>query len=164
MSETKVAEVYDLLLKDSNPYLSAGSNIAADYRNWEKYNTAPYQSATHGGRYVNNYANGAAAAYGKFEDFGEMPVGSILAKDSFAVDGSGEISAGPLFLMRKMEAGFRPDFRDWEYTLIMPGGNVYGITGGMGSDNVDFCGACHMAVPDQDHMFFMPVEYRREKP
>ena len=38
---------------------------------------------------MNNYADGAAAAYGKFEDFGEMPVGSILAKDSFTVDGLG---------------------------------------------------------------------------
>ena len=142
--------------------MSDGSDIAADYRSWDIYNTAPYQSATHGGRYVNNYANETGAAYGKFEDFGEMPVGSILAKDSFTLDGDGEGSSGPLFLMRKMEAGFRPDFGDWEYTLIMPGGNVYGITNAAGSGNVDFCGTCHMAVLDQDHMFFMPVEYRRK--
>ncbi len=154
--------VLDRSCPGANPYLSDGSDIAADYRSWAIYNTVPYRSATHGGRYVNNYANKTAAAYGKFEDFEEMPVGSILAKDSFTVDGGGELSSGPLFLMRKMEAGFRPDFGDWEYTLIMPGGNVYGITNAAGSDNVDFCGTCHMAVPDQDHMFFMPVEYRKK--
>ena len=162
MSDKGAAAVYDLLLKDPNPYLSDGSDIAAEYRSWNNYNTVPYTSATHGGRYVNNYANETAAAYGKFEDFGEMPVSSILAKDSFTVDGSGEVSSGPLFLMRKMEAGFRPDFADWEYTLIMPGGDVYGVTNGTGSGNVEFCGTCHMAVPDQDHMFFMPVEYRKK--
>jgi hypothetical protein len=162
ISNKEAAAVYALLLKDANPYLSTGSDIAADYRSWSRFNTVPYQSATHGGRYVNNYADGAAAAYGKFEDFGEMPVGSILAKDSFTIDGNGQVSSGPLFLMRKMEAGFRPDFGDWEYTLIMPGGDVFGITKGAGSDNVDFCGTCHMAVPDQDHMFFLPLEYRKK--
>ena len=162
MGDKEAAEAYDLLLRDPSPYLSDGSGITAEYRNWNNYNTVPYQSATHGGRYVNNYANKTAAAYGKFEDFGEMPVGSILAKDSFTVDGSGDVSSGPLFLMRKMEAGFRPDFGDWEYTLIMPGGDVYGVTNGTGSGNVEFCGTCHMAVPGQDHMFFLPVEYRKK--
>lgn len=162
MSDTEAAAVYDLLLKDANPYLSDDSGIAADYRDWDNYNTVPYVSATHGGRYVNNYANGTAANYGKFEGFGEMPVGSVLAKDSFLVDASGETTVGPLFLMRKMEAGFRPDFGDWEYTLIMAGGNVFGITNGKGSGNVEFCGSCHMAVPGQDHMFFLPVEYRKK--
>ena len=162
MSAEEVAAGYDAILKDTNPYLSNGSDIAADYRNWDKYNTVPYASATHGGRYVNNYANETGVAYGKFEEFGEMPVGSVLAKDSFTADGNGEFSSGPLFLMRKMKAGFRPDFGDWEYTLIMPGGNVYGITNASGSDNVEFCGTCHMAVPDQDHMFFLPVDYREK--
>ena len=74
MGDKETAAAYDVLLKRANPYLSDGSDIAADYRGWAIYNTVPYQSATHGGRYVNNYANETAAAYGKFEDFGEMPV------------------------------------------------------------------------------------------
>ena len=162
MGDKEVAAGYDVLLEGANPYLSDGSDIAAEYRSWAIYNTVPYRSATHGGRYVNNYANEIAAAYGKFEDFGEMPVGSILAKDSFTLDAGGETSSGPLFLMRKMEAGFRSEFGDWEYTLILPGGSVYGITNAAGSGNVEFCGTCHMAVPDQDHMFFLPVEYRQK--
>jgi hypothetical protein len=143
-------------------YARSGNKIAMAYGSWRNYSKQPYVSTTHGSRYVNNYANATARAYGKFEQSGKMPVGSVLAKDSFLVSPDGKISLGPLFLMEKMKAGFNRDSGNWRYTMIMPNGSVAGTTKGNGSQVVQFCIGCHAAVADsQDHMFFMPQEVRR---
>lgn len=134
---------------------------AADYLGWANFSTAPYPSSTHGGRFVNNYGNELAANYGKYEEAGIFPEGAIIAKDSFSIDADGEASIGPLFLMEKMEAGFSPEYGDWKYTLVMPSGKTMGVTNGMNSDGVQFCADCHMTVADQDHLFFLPEEYRK---
>lgn len=139
----------------------SGEPGAAAYLGWTNYSTAPYPSSTHGGRLVNNYGNDLAAAYGKYEDAGVFPEGAIIAKDSFSVDANGDASIGPLFLMEKMAAGFAPEFGNWKYTLIMPSGKTMGVTNGKNSAGVQFCADCHMAVADQDHLFFLPAEYRK---
>jgi hypothetical protein len=68
--------------------------------------------------------------------------------------------------MEKMEAGFNPDSDDWRYTLINPDGSVVGITNGPGTENVEFCVACHLpAAEDQDSLLFLPEDLRvREFP
>ena len=129
---------------------------------FERYSTISYRSDTHGGRLVNNYANHIADnAYGQYEDVRRMPTGSILAKDSFVVNGNGTVSPGPLFLMEKMVSGFNSDTGDWRYAMVMPDGNVFGVTGGVNSAGLQFCHDCHIAVEDNDMMFFLPEEYRR---
>ena len=143
-------------------YGTSGENGASDYQTWTKYNTRPYISPTHGGRYVNNYANPTAAAYARFEDAGVMPVGTILAKDSLTIDGGGMAAAGPLFLMEKMAAGFNSDNGDWKYTMIMPDGTTWGVTNGKNSAGMQFCSACHTATADYDYMWFLPDEFRKE--
>jgi len=120
-----------------------------------------YVSGTHGNRYVQNYANDTAKAYGAFEKAGVMPVGSTLAKDSFTVNGEGRIGIGPLFLMEKMPAGFNQDSGDWKYSMVMPTGAVMGVTNGKNSSAMNFCFECHMSVAeDQDSMMLLPEEYR----
>jgi len=132
------------------------------YSTWQRFNSAPYRSAQHGERFVNNYGNRAAAAYGRFEDAGTMPVGAILAKDSFTVTDEGHVYAGALFLMEKMPAGLRPEARDWRYTVVLPDGSLYGTTGGEGSDQVTFCADCHVnAGEERDHLFLVPEDYRK---
>jgi hypothetical protein len=70
------------------------ASIAQDYQSWEQVNTAPYVSATHGSRYVNNYAGPeAAVAYREFEEIGAMPAGGRLVKDSFTVSPDGRAAA-----------------------------------------------------------------------
>ena len=92
---------------------------------------------------------------------GVMPAGSILAKDSFAVNGKGNVTVGPLFLMEKMPAGFKADSGDWKYTMIMPNGSVFGVTNAENSAGMQFCIECHAAVAEeQDHMMFLPEDYR----
>ena len=143
-------------------YSMSGENGASEYQDWANYNTQPYVSATHGGRYVNNYANARAGAYGKFEDAGPMPVGAILAKDSLTVDATGKAAPGPLFLMEKMVAGFDSQNGDWKYTMIMPDGTTWGVTNGKNSNGIKFCSNCHIAAEDFDYLFFMPNEFRNK--
>ena len=139
----------------------SGNATAASYTGWRRYSNVAYQSSTHGARYVQNYANATARAYGVFERAGVMPAGSILAKDSFTVTGKGNVAVGPLFMMEKMPAGFNADSGDWKYTMVMPNGSVFGVTNGKNSAGMQFCIECHAAVAEeQDHMMFLPDEFR----
>lgn len=142
-------------------YAKSGDANARAYNTWTVYSTAPYISATHGNRYVNNFANPAGAEYGKFEQGTRLPVGSVLVKDSFVVNARGEVVFGVLSLMEKMAAGFNNEFSDWRYTMILPTGEVVGTTGGAGSDMVAFCAGCHVAVDEtQGSLFFVPRRFR----
>ena len=142
-------------------YRLSSHPVARAYRSWSRFNTAPYRSETHGERFVNNYANGIGRAYGSFEEAGDLPVGSVAAKDSFAVTAAGDVTAGPLFIMEKMPQGFNEKSRDWRYTMIMPDGSVFGVTNGADSQKVQFCITCHQrAGAANDHLYFLPDAYR----
>jgi len=65
-----------------------------------------------------------ASQIARFEAAGRLPVGSVIAKDSFSVTETGGILLGPLFVMEKMPAGFNPASGDWRYTLIQPDGRI----------------------------------------
>jgi len=139
----------------------SGDKHAKRYQKWKRYNNAPYESSQHGDRYLNNYANNMAQTYEKYENIVKMPIGSVIAKDSFTVLKDGRRYAGPLFLMEKMKVGFRPEFGDWRYSMILPDGSLVGVTNAEGSENVDYCGTCHAGVAaNQDHLFFLPKSYR----
>ena len=154
--------IYDRIKSEmSKAYKQSGLEPAEDYISWTRHNSAPYQSATHGNRYVNNYANTVARDYANLDAVESLPQGSILAKDSFEVTTDGDVLTGPLALMEKMQPGFNPQSRDWRYTMILPDGTVFGITNGEGSDRVEFCIGCHVAAgDDMDHLFYVPERYR----
>jgi len=154
--------IYDRIIGEmANVYRQSGLEPAADYTSWTRYNTAPYLSATHGSRFVSNYANRVARDYANLAAVESLPQGSILAKDSFEVTKDGDVLTGPLALMEKMEAGFNPQSRDWRYTMILPDGSVFGITNDEGSDRVQFCIDCHVAAGDDvDHLFYVPERFR----
>ena len=142
-------------------YARSGDEHAENYLDWPRFSERPYISATHGNRYVQNYANETAEEeYGQFEDAEVMLEGSVLAKDSFSVSQQGQGMIGPLFLMEKMEEGFHEASDDWRYTLIQPNGQIVGTTQGEGSENVEFCIACHMEGSQADSMLFLPEELR----
>ena len=74
---------------------------------------------------------------------------------------AGDVFSGPLFVMEKMPPGFNAKSREWKYTMIMPDGSVFGVTGGADSQNVEFCITCHKkAGEENDHLFFLPPAYR----
>jgi hypothetical protein len=163
LSAEEAEQIYDTLAATmAEGYAVSLQQAAAEYRSWVRYSTAPYRSATHGQRYMNNYANATARAYGAYEAAGVLPVGSVVAKDSFSVSENGTVNSGALFLMEKMQSGFNRVSGDWRYTMILPDGSLYGTTHGDGAERVEFCISCHLAVEHQDHLFFMPETYRRE--
>jgi hypothetical protein len=141
-------------------YAVSGLAEAQHYQTWRRFNTAPYLSSTHGNHYINNYANETGHVYGRFEQAGKLPVGTILAKDSFSVTETGGILLGPLFVMEKMPDGFNYVTGDWRYKLVQPDGTLLGETKGAGSERVEYCIACHLAVEHQDHLYFIPRDYR----
>jgi len=153
---------YDCLKADMKAsYAKSDLDHAAYYTDWKVFSKAPYASGTHGGRHVSNYANAVAEeAYLKYEENGKMPVGSVLAKDSFAVQTDGRAVVGPLFIMEKMAAGFNKASGNWKYTLILPNGQTVGTTNGNGTEAVKFCYECHMAAEDTDSLFFLPEDLR----
>jgi len=162
LAPSAAEQVYLRLKKDmAAAFAMSGRAGIARYQTWRRYNKTPYQSTQHGYRYLNNYANKTARAYGKFERSGKMPLGSILAKDSFTVLKDGQKLPGPLFIMEKMRPGFKPAFGDWRYSMILPDASFVGETGGEGAENVEYCGVCHAGVPEaHDHMFYLPVKDR----
>ncbi len=162
LSGADALTIYNRILDDMVAgYRLSGLPDVDRYRTWRRYNTVPYRSAQHGERFVNNYANAAAKSYRHFEASGEMPAGSVLVKDSFAVTKRGDVFSGPLFVMEKMPQGFNLASRDWRYTMIMPDGSLFGTTSGEGSERVGFCVTCHKLAGDRnDHLFFIPERYR----
>lgn len=73
---------YDCLLDEMVAgYRASDLPASWHYKDWDAYSSRPYPSETHGSRFVSNYANAVAKPYGRFEEAGRMPVGSILAKD-----------------------------------------------------------------------------------
>ncbi|WP_282607266.1 cytochrome P460 family protein [Pelagibius sp. Alg239-R121] len=161
LSIEEASRIYGEMIDDIYLAYGAGqSDFSPPYRDWGLYNTAPYRSATHGARYVNNYANEVAKDYGRYEEAGIFPVGSVLAKDSFSVTKDGVVDIGPLFLMEKMPAGFNRVSGDWRYVMIMADGRLFGETNGRGAQKVEYCVGCHLAKEDQDHLFFVPEEVR----
>ena len=161
LSDADALSIYERIREDMMAaYRLSQDPLATQFYKWRRYNSAPYLSATHGDRYINNYANAEAQAYGR-EGAGPMPEGAVVAKDSFTVTRRGDVFTGPLFLMEKMAPGFAPEGRDWRYTMIMPDGSLFGTTNGEGSEKVEFCTACHATAGEAvDHLFFVPEKYR----
>jgi len=161
LGPAEAERVYRIARKSlSVGYAGSGLTETQDYQSWRRFNTAPYLSSTHGNHYINNYANDTGRAYGRFENADTLPPGTILAKDSFAVTETGGILLGPLFVMEKMPAGFNDITGDWKYKLVQPDGTFFGETKGEGAERVEYCIACHWAVEHQDHLYFIPGDYR----
>ena len=162
LTTREAIKAYDCLIPEMKAaYAKSDDGIAVSYASWRRYSARAYVSGTHGNRYVQNYANQKAKAYGLFERSGTFPRGAKLAKDSFSVRGDGSLVTGPLFTMEKMHSGFNSASDDWRYTMIMPSGAVFGATKGKGAAKVEFCIGCHKSVaPDQDSVMLLPEEYR----
>ncbi|WP_298963617.1 cytochrome P460 family protein [uncultured Roseibium sp.] len=131
-----------------------------EYQSWPLFNTAPYISATHGQRYVNNYANAIASNYADLEEGELLPAGSILVKDSITVTDDGRVFPGALFGMEKLASGTSPETADWRYFMVIPDGSIYGDTMGANPDLMTYCHVCHEAVAERDYTFFVPEDFR----
>ncbi len=158
LSDAEAVAAYDCVSPHmAKAYRKSCHPAAVAYRDWQRFNWVSYPAEAHGVRFMNNYANEIARAdYGKWEAAGDMPSGSVLAKDSFIVGDDGKILVGPLFLMTKAAEGANAAARDWQYTMIMPGGGVR-----QDAAIQKFCNDCHRrAGAEDDFLMFLPLPFR----
>lgn len=131
------------------------------YQSWQRYNTAPYLSAGHGNRFLNNYGNAIAGNYLSLKNGETLPAGAIIAKDSFTVTANNDVHAGALFLMEKLPANTNSKTADWRYVMLLPDGSVLGDTQGANPSSMDFCHSCHQQAKATDFLFLLPAHLRR---
>ncbi|MEO9516331.1 MAG: cytochrome P460 family protein [Paracoccaceae bacterium] len=134
-------------------YAKEGDEIGSSFRDWAVSATRPAVAGPHGNRALLTFANDIAAEqYLKFEDENvQMPVGSILAKESISISiKKKKARPGPLFIMTKLEAGGAPETGDWLYAGLQPNGKVMKV-------KQSFCHDCHVGWEDSD-MLAYPLE------
>ena len=86
LSQAQANAIYDELKARLDAlYAPANLNLIKEYQSWKRYNSAPYISATHGQRYVNNFVNDIGKDYGKLKSGEVYPAGTVIAKDSITV-------------------------------------------------------------------------------
>lgn len=130
-------------------YAAEGHEIGSVYRDWVPTATGPYNPGPHGERFLNTFVNEIGAEQYNQYAFGDdlvMPVGSVLAKESYKLRDDGTPRLGPLFIMTKVEAGGdAEEFGNWVYSGVQPNGKNMGV-------KQSFCHNCHQAFADQDSM------------
>lgn len=157
--------IYDTIADHMAERLAiSGEPVASEYRSWPRSNDAPYLSAVHGSRYVNNSANliAVGAGYNDLWPGIVMPPGAVLAKDSFTFTDDRALFIGALFVMEKLAAGESPSTADWRYLMILPDGSVFADSAGALPETAAFCHTCHTQAKAFDYLFFLPEEYRRQ--
>lgn len=154
LDEAGVVALYDCLKdKMATGYAKLGDETGTNFRSWAVTSTRPAVAGAHSNRFLQTFANDIAAEqYLKFAEEGfTMPVGSILAKESFGISKkklTGRV--GPLFTMVKLEAGAASEYGDWLYGGIQPNGKPLKI-------KQSFCHDCHASWEDQDSLAY-PLE------
>lgn len=127
-----------------------------EYRDWTQASTVPAAPGFHGGRFLITWVNETGAdEYLKYAENPTMPAGSVLAKESFSVNGKGKVIKGPLFLMEKVEAGKSPDTDDWYYYMVAPNGKPQAV------NVMAACSECHQENYSEQGGMGYPVEEAR---
>lgn len=154
LEEAEVVALYDCLKeKMAEGYASQGDAVGSTFRSWAVTAHRPAVAGAHAERLLLTFANDIAAEeYLKFAEEGvQMPVGSVLAKESITLDAAKKTARpGPLFIMTKLAPGAAPEAGDWLYAGLQPNGNPFGVS-------QSFCHDCHSAWEDQDSLAY-PVE------
>lgn len=156
LDEDQVIAVYDCLeAKMAEGYASGDDPVAAEFRSWTATATRAAVAGPHGNRLLLTFANDIAAeSYLKFADEIEMPVGSVLAKESISLSKKKQTARpGPLFIMTKMEAGSIPETDDWLYGGVQPNGKPMKF-------KQSFCHNCHEGWAEQDNLAYPLEEVR----
>lgn len=157
LTAEEISAVYACVADELAAGYAAGDNpVAAEYRNWAPTATRPGLAGAHSERLLMTFVNAIGEEqylrYEISEDFA-MPVGSVLAKESFKFSDTGEMRRGPLFIMEKVAEGTADEYGNWVYSAVQPNGNAMGISQA-------FCSDCHSAYFDQDDMGYPLEEVR----
>ena len=157
LDEDGITALYDCISDDLAAGYAGGDNpVAAEYRSWGVTATGAAAPGAHSDRMLLTFANDVAfdtyVEYGFGDDFA-MPVGSVLAKESFSLRNNGAPRPGPFFIMTKVAAGEADEFDNWVYGAVQPNGNAMRIS-------QSFCHDCHVGFADQDNLGYPASEVR----
>ena len=154
--------VYECIAADLHAGYATGdkrwipAEFVQDYRDWTLASTIPAAPGFHGGRFLLTWVNAAGAdAYLDYAEDPIIPAGTVIAKESFAVNDEGKVDKGPLFLMQKVEAGVSPETDDWYYMAVMPNGAPMAV------DVISACSECHQGNFGHQGGLGYPVEEAR---
>lgn len=139
-------------------YGKEGHEIGSVYRSWQPAATGPAAPGPHSNRFLFTYANEIAYSdyvrYPYDDDF-SMPVGSVLAKESWSLNKEGAPRLGPLFIMTKVAAGEADDFDNWVYSAVRTNGKPMEVS-------QSFCHDCHVAFEGQDSLGYPAFDVQFE--
>lgn len=138
--------LYDCIASDLHAGYAQGpkgwipAQTVADYRNWTPASAHPARPGFHDNRFLTTWVNAVGAAeYLRYdEEAAKMPAGSLIAKESFAVNAQGKVVPGPLFFMEKVGEGVSPETGDWYYYMVAANGAPQAV------NVVTACAECHM--------------------
>ncbi len=156
LTDAQVMELYQCIkgaLREG--YTSLGNERAKAYQNWGAASTVPGGVGNHGSRFLTTFVNDIGyLEYVKFNDTdAKMPVGTVIAKESFNLSKKGKVKRGPLFFMEKVAAGTADEYGNWIYSALQPKGKTMKI-------KQSFCHNCHGNFEDQDSLGYPEEDYR----
>lgn len=159
LTDEQVVEIYECIKEDLRAgYAQSENPWAKEYSTWGATAIRPAAPGPHGNRFLNTFVNEIGhAEYIKFSDEREnnpMPIGSVLAKEVFAVNKKQEVKKGQLFFMEKVAAGGEADqYGNWVYSVVKSDGKPQKIS-------QKFCHDCHQAFSNQDSMGYPDEDVR----
>lgn len=136
-------------------YQKGDNPVAKDYVNWKAAATGPAKPGFHSNRYLMTYVNeighSTYVAYASSDV--NMPIGSLVAKESYKLKKGGKIKAGPLFIMEKVGADKAPKADGWLYSGVKANGKPMKF-------KQAFCHNCHKAYKAQDALGYPVPDVR----
>jgi cytochrome P460 len=156
LTDAQVVELYECIKEALREgYTAAGDERATAYQSWGSASTVPGGIGNHGSRFLTTFVNDIGyLEYVKFKDEdAKMPVGTVIAKESFNVGKKGKVKRGPLFFMEKVAAGEADEFGNWVYSALQPKGKTMKI-------KQKFCSDCHSLYSGQDNLGYPEEDYR----
>ncbi len=156
-TQEQIDALYECVRDDLLANYTAGDNeAAAVYREWGQAQTGPAAPGFHGGRFLNTFVNevgyDAYIQYEEDDETFEMPVGTVIAKESYTLRDNAP-RRGPLFIMTRVATDDSPDTDGWVYSAVQPNGNPMGIS-------QSFCHDCHGGFEFSDSLGYPAVEVR----
>ena len=154
VSEAAMTEFYQCIQPTlQKGYGKKGDEVGSAYTSWKNASKFPAAPGVHSGQHLMTYVNDIG-----FDDYvkygsGPMPIGTVIAKESFTIKSGGKWKMGPLLIMTKVgdEAAATGG---WAYSGVKKNGKVLSV------DGPGFCHACHQAYAGQDFLGY-PVPAAR---
>jgi hypothetical protein len=155
MSQTEVASYYNCIRPQLIAgYQSQGDDLAMAYSSWQATAKQPAKPGFHSNRLLMTYVNDVGIdTYLTYAIGLDMPLGSLIAKESYEIKGSGKLKEGPLFFMEKVGVDKAPETAGWYYSALKDNGKPMSV-------KQSFCHSCHMAYAAQDYLGFPQPEVR----